>query len=158
MKKTFILLVLISIILHSCKKDEALVEIDNRLFFELPRETIVKETFEFGSISTTIDPNIIDTAIGMAYVQDGVCASIEEGYLNIGCVEPLIPPWPEIDEWRTYELRVVSSISSYLTSYPLDNHKFMTSKIGIQIDYHTGGLTEFHIGNHVIFNQLNRKN
>ena len=83
MNKLVYLLVVLMISLQSCKKEEVHETIDNRKFYEFPRNTVVLETFEFGSISATIDYNSDDILGSLALVQDGVCANIEKGFLNI---------------------------------------------------------------------------
>lgn len=157
MKKALLLSTIVSLIFLSCTEKDSHPNSDEIKFYLLPRETVFNETFDSGYYASTIDSISVDTNIGAVFRQDGVCATIEKGYLNTGCNKPFVLPYDITpDRWRTYRFGVAFKLMHFKSSYPLNNYELLSSKIGIQIDYHTGGLTELHIGNFIITNTIIR--
>jgi len=152
-------------VLISCKKkdDEIKAEVP---FYDRPRTILYSNDFEVGIQSFVLDKNDYTVSgIGPAFLQNGVgylsekkangernylsfrCDDLDEGYLKIGCPEPLISP-ASYEKQRTYELTYIDTLFSYSEIIDLNLILGASNTIAVQIDYQISGYVEIHLGNY----------
>ena len=137
----------------ACTSEEEIEIIEPGYFFELPREVIYSESFDSGAYSLTLDEENYFIINQVAYQQNGPYPIKDNGYLNIGCTEPMNIPLDSVWE-KMYEVAYLDTVFHFRTLFNYKSSDFNGSSVGFQIDYYQGGITEFHAGKYRVTHDL----